>query len=331
MKIRKLLIFPTALVILLTSSTSVFAASYSKSELSKVRYYQKLYQGLSKKAYNESNLYKSKPRLFAKFKVGSLSNAYITTSLGYLNYYRRIVGLPPEKTYSRINADAQAGASVLASLNADVSLSAHGLSAYKKPGYISNSIWRRASAVTFGNINFIEDDKAYSPEQNMTDLLKETANLAGKGNVGHRALILSSKATKMGFGAAYGTNGTLYYVQNGVFANDIVRKPVKKIVTYPAGPVFPIEMLSDNTPWSVGFATRRLSKKPTVYISDLTDKVKKKALSVKVFDSYYFGYGYLSIVTFYNPIKLINTHKYQVTISKVYNYKFRLFQQNGTD
>ena len=339
MKIKKALIAITTSVLLATSiaptfsvNQSVQAANYSKSEAAQVRKFQTEYKQLNQQTYNQNNLYVKAPNFADPFDPGQLDADYIQTSMDYVNYYRALAGLPNEANNKTINDDAQIGAGVLAAVNAKTSLRAHGLLGYKKPKYISNKDWNTAESATLGNINFLESDDGATAGEIVTDLLQDDNNIAGIGDTGHRALLLSARATRMGIGAAYGrSNGKFYSVQNGVFADDILRKPVKNTVTFPSNGVSPYELLDSDTPWSVYFANQKINRTPKVYITDMTTNKKAQATRVHNFGSDYYGDGYSAALTFMpGKLKLVNTHKYKVQIKGIYTYTFRLFRQNST-
>ena len=339
MKIKKALIAITTSVLLATSiaptfsvNQSVQAANYSKSEAAQVRKFQTEYKQLNQQTYNQNNLYVKAPNFADPFDPGQLDADYIQTSMDYVNYYRALAGLPNEANNKTINDDAQIGAGVLAAVNAKTSLRAHGLLGYKKPKYISNKDWNTAESATLGNINFLESDDGATAGEIVTDLLQDDNNIAGIGDTGHRALLLSARATRMEIGAAYGrSNGKFYSVQNGVFADDILRKPVKNTVTFPSNGVSPYELLDSDTPWSVYFANQKINRTPKVYITDMTTNKKAQATRVHNFGSDYYGDGYSAALTFMpGKLKLVNTHKYKVQIKGIYTYTFRLFRQNST-
>lgn len=337
MKLKRFFLSVTASVLLagaapLTASLPVNAASYNSSEASKVKNFQQSYHQLDQASYDQDSLYSVLPNFEEPFNAGNLQASYIKTSMDFINYYRSLFGLPCEKNTKQANLDAQIGAAALASVNAKTSLRAHGLIGYKRPNYISKKDWETAEAATLGNINFLESDDGSTAGEIVTDLLRDDNNIAGSGNTGHRALLLSARATRMGIGAAYGkSNNKFYSVENGVFADDILRTPVKKNVTYPSSSVFPYELLTSDTPWSAYFANKRITRTPKVYITDMTIHKKYKAAHVRNFGTDYYGDGYSSAITFKpnSSMKIINTHLYKVEIGNVYSYSFRLFRQEG--
>lgn len=340
MKIRRFFLTLTASVLLASSGaaiinapTEVQAANYSSSEAKQVIKFQKAYKELDTSSYDQDTIYTVQPNFASPFNAGALDPVYISTSMDYINYYRSLFGLPAEVNKAKDNKNAQLGAASLAAVNAKTSLRAHGLIGYERPSYISSKQWTAAESATLGNINFLESDDGASAGEIVTDLLQDADNIAGAGNTGHRALLLSARATRMGIGAAYGkNNGKFYSVENGVFADDILRTPVKKTVTYPSNTVFPYELLTSDTPWSAYFANKRITRKPKVYITDLTTGKKYKAAHVRNFGTDYFGDGYSSAITFKpsSSMKVVNTHKYKVQISGVYTYSFRLFREKST-
>lgn len=311
-----------------------YAASYSISEASQASHFQTEFHKLDQNTnYNQSSLFITSPSFANPFNPGILKPSYITTSMAYVNYYRSLFGLPSEANHKIDNDNAQLGAASLAAVNAKTSLRAHGLIGYKRPSYISEQSWSAAELATQGNINFLETNSGATAGEVVTDLLQDRDNIAGSGNTGHRALILSARATRMGIGAAYGkNNGKLYSVENGMFADDILRRPVKSVVTYPSNSVFPYELVDSNTPWTVYFAGKHVSRIPKVYITDLTTKKKYAAKHVRNFGNDYYGMGYTSAISFKPDyrLKIVNTHKYCVEIKGIYSYTFRLFRQNAT-
>lgn len=333
MKKNNLLVITIAIFsCFLLNSKTAYAAKYTKSENKQVKYFQSQYRKLSKTKYNRNNIYQQAPNFANPFSPGILNSAYIPDTMGYINYYRNLFSLPSEANHDEDNRSAQIGAAALASVNADANLKAHGLLNYIKPNYISDADWDTAESSTLGNINFLDDARSATAGEIVTDLIREDNNLAGAGNIGHRAIILSTRATRMGIGAAYSPNtDMLYSVEYGLFADDILRAPVKNQVVYPANKVFPYELVGKNTPWSYS-TTKRFSSVPKIYITDLTQNKKKRYLATKVrnFKTMFYGEGYTTTVT-YRPgkVKLVNTHKYKVEIGKHYTYTFRFFRQKG--
>lgn len=339
MKIRKLFLALTASVLLTGSAATivaypqaVHAANYSTSEAKQAKKFQVAYRELDTTNYTQKNLYDVEPNFASPFNAGILKSDYIETSMDFINYYRSLFALPAEENHSQDNTDAQLGAAALASVDAKTSLRAHGLLGYKRPSYISYTDWSTAENATLGNINFLESTTGSTAGEIVTDLLQDENNIAGAGNTGHRALLLSARATHIGIGAAYGkTNGKFYSVENGVFASDILRPAVKNTVTYPSKTVFPYELLTSDTPWSAYFADKRISRIPKIYITDLTTGKKYTARHVRNFGTDYYGYGYSAAISFNPPssMKIVNTHKYKVQIGNTYTYSFRLFREKG--
>lgn len=341
MRLKNTFLTLTASVLLTSSAVTlvptfnhvqVQAANYSSSEAKKVRQFQSDHKLLDSTVYNENNLYITRPHFGKPFNPGTLDPFYVQSSMDYINYYRSLFGLPYEQNPDTDSRNAQLGASVLAAVNAKTSLRAHGLLGYNRPSYISKEDWEKAENATLGNINFLESTNGATAGEIVTDLLQDQNNISGAGNTGHRALLLSARATHMGIGAAYGrNNGKFYSVENGVFADDILRTPVKDTVTYPSETVFPYELIDEDTPWSAYFSNRHISRTPKVYITDLTTKKKYRAKHVRNFGTDYYSNGYSAAISF-NPgaTKIVNTHKYKVQIGNYYTYSFRLFRQNST-
>ncbi|WP_210403765.1 CAP domain-containing protein [Lactobacillus xujianguonis] len=335
MKLNQKLFLLTAISVLTfimrLSTQPVCAAKYSKSEATQVRSFQKQYHKLSLIVYSKDNLYQTPPNFSRPFHPGLLEVHYISTSMAFINYYRQLCGLPTENNFAKDNFDAQLGAASLAAVNAAINLKAHGLLGYRRPIYISKTDWYTAESATLGNINFLDTNFSATAGQIVTDLLQDTNNLAGPTNTGHRALLLSAKATHMGIGAAYGKdNNILYSVENGVFADDILRQPAKKIVTFPSKTVFPYELLTNKTRWSAYFAYSQFTTVPKIYITDLTTNKRYRAQDVQNSLTCFYSDGYATSLSFTpGKTKLINTHKYQVKIGNWYSYSFRLFREKS--
>ncbi|CCI87126.1 CAP domain-containing protein [Lactobacillus gigeriorum] len=312
-------------------SSEVQAAKYSAKEAKQVEQFKDAYRQLDRSTiYDQTNIYYDSPHFGKTFNPGRLRDAYTTTSMAYVNYYRSLFALPREHNFEIDNVNAQLGAVALASVNAEPTLAAHGLISYRRPKYFPRNEWSKAENATLGNINFLDSTTGATAGEIVTDLLQDRNNLAGSGDTGHRALLLSARATHMGIGASYGqNNGRLYSVQNGVFADDILRKPAAKAVPYPAKGLFPYELLDSTTPWSIYLVGQTITTTPKIYITDLTSHRKTVATSVRNYGKLYYGFGYSAALTFRpsKSLKIINTHKYQVKVGKYYTYTFRLFRQ----
>lgn len=332
MKIKhKLLLAATAVIAAFSiPTTTIHAAKYSKAEAEQVRQLQQQYHALSRVKYDRQNIYLVKPNFGLPFSAGVLNPTYIPATMSYINYYRSLVGLPPEANKTEDNYNAQIGAAALASVNAQKNLQVHGLLGYQRPFYFGEDKWNTAENATLGNVNFLESNNGATAGEIVTDLIREDNNIAGKGNIGHRAMLLSARATRVGIGAAYGDgNDTLYSVQSGWFEDDILRTPVINTMVYPAQGVFPYELVGKKTPWS--FSTiQAITETPKIYITDLTTKKHYRATQVHNFGTAFYGDGYTTTIT-YQPgkTKLINTHKYKVQIGRHYTYTFRFFRQKG--
>ena len=334
MKIKhKLLVAATAIIAAFgINTTTTHAAKYSKTEAKQVRQFQKRYHALSKVKYNKQNIYAQQPNFGLPFSAGVINPSYIPDTMSYVNYYRSLAGLPTELNHADDNSHAQIGAAALAAVNAKKDLNVHGLLGSTRPFYFNETDWNIAENSTLGNVNFLESNNGATAGDIVTDLIREDNNIAGKGNIGHRALILSARATRMGIGAAYGdgvSNNVLYSVQNGWFADDILRDPVVDTMVYPARRVFPYELVGKKTPWSFS-TTKKITGTPKIYITDMTTKKRYRATQVRNFGTTFYGDGYTTTIT-YQPgkTKLINTHKYKVKIGKYYTYTFRFFRQKG--
>lgn len=330
---HKLLVAATAIIAALgINANPAFAAKYSKTEAKQVWQFQRQYYSLSKIKYTKQNIYQQQPNFGLPFSAGVLNPTYIPDTMDYVNYYRSLAGLPTELNHADDNTHAQIGAAALAAVNATKDLKVHGLLGYTRPFYFNGDDWNTAENSTLGNVNFLESNNGATAGDIVTDLICEDNNIASKGNIGHRALILSARATRMGIGAAYGngvSNNVLYSVQNGWFADDILRDPVIDTMVYPSRRVFPYELVGKKTPWSFS-TTKKITGTPKICITDMTTKKRYRATQVRNFGTTFYGDGYTTTIT-YQPgkTKLVNTHKYKVKIGKYYTYTFRFFRQKG--
>jgi hypothetical protein len=164
----------------------------------------------SKTVYSAQNLYAVKPSLKQNFKAGTLNQAYVASQLAYINYYRDLFGLKAVKATASGNKNAQTTAAVMAAINANPFVNQHGLPTDKRPAFISKKTWLLAQDVSSAaNLNFNASNQ--SAGDVITDLLTDRYNLSGS-DTGHRAWLLSTRLSKISVGAAYGTNGYRYSV-----------------------------------------------------------------------------------------------------------------------
>lgn len=303
----------------------VNAATFTQVENSKIKSFQKSYAGLSKQAYSESNLYATAPNLTKPFSPGSLNASYISTQLDYINFYRSLFGLPSITTNPTDNENAQITASVMAAINADPFVNQHGLPSDKRPKYISNMYWSIAKNISASsNLNFNVTNQ--SAGEVIRDLITDSYNLDGS-DTGHRAWLLSTRLTTTGLGAAYGTNGYRYSVQQVAYATDSFNSPSSPSVAYPSAGVFPIELLKgENIAWSLYLSDQTISKTPKITITDLDTGVTTSATKVHNYSRQ--GYGNFATILTYFPgdTHLVNGHAYSVKINGVENYTFKLFK-----
>ena len=214
-----LLLLPA--VFLAVGPTAVQAAEFTPQEQAEVLRFQREYQALSKAVYTQQNIYASKPSLKKKFKAGSLKASYINEQVAYINYYRDLFGLTAVKTTSQGNKNAQTTAAVMAAINANPFVNQHGLPNEKRPSYISKSNWLLSQDVSnSANLNFNASPQTAGDV--VTDLLTDRYNLSGS-DTGHRAWLLSTRLSKISVGAAYGTNGYRYSVNQVLNVGDSAR------------------------------------------------------------------------------------------------------------
>lgn len=307
------------------SNTQTYAAELTPIEKSKINKLQQEYVQLDKTAFNFNNLYLTKPHFKTKFKQGVLVPAYLNSQLAYTNYYRELFGLNPVNENSEDNIAAQKTAAVLAALNANPMINQHNLPHDKRPKLISKDTWQLArSTSNQANLNFNTTDQ--SAGDVITDLLTDRYNLGG-ADTGHRAWLLSTRLTTTGIGAAYGTNGYRYSVQKVFNPVDVFRSPSQEMVTYPSAGVFPIELLAgENIAWSVYLSSRHFDGTPTITITDKDNGETYQAKNVHNYSKT--GYGnFETIITYYpGSIPLIVGHEYEVKITGLTSYSFKLFQ-----
>lgn len=322
-----LLITPIATI---TSSTQVKAATFTSSEISDVKRIQNEYAALPKTTYSSANLYATAPHLTAPFSEGKLADSYISSTLAYINFYRSLFGLLPISSNATDNDNAQITASVMAAINASPFVNQHGLPNEKKPDYIKDMYWNIAQTTSASsNLNFNVTNQ--SAGDVVTDLLTDRYNLDGS-DTGHRAWLLSTRLTTTGIGAAYGSNGYRYSVQQMVFPSDSFKAASKATVTYPTSGIFPIELLQgNNVAWSVYLSDQLVSSTPQITITDLDTGQTSNAVNVRNFSNQ--GYGNFASVITYSPgnINLVSGHEYMVQIKGITSYSFKLFNEVATN
>ncbi|QNQ84243.1 CAP domain-containing protein [Lactobacillus sp. PV037] len=303
----------------------VNAATFTQAENNKIKSFQQSYANLPKQAYSKSNLYASAPNLTKPFSPGSLNSSYLSTQLDYINFYRSLFGLTSITSNPTDNENAQITASVMAAINADPFVNQHGLPSDKRPNFISKMYWSIAKNISASsNLNFNVANQ--SPGEVIRDLITDSYNLDGS-DTGHRAWLLSTRLTTTGLGAAYGTNGYRYSVQQVAYATDSFNSPSAPSVTYPSAGVFPIELLKgENVAWSLYLSDQTISKTPKITITDLDTGSSSAATKVHNYSSQ--GYGNFATILTYFPgnIKLVNGHAYSVKINGIENYTFKLFK-----
>ncbi|WP_251716555.1 CAP domain-containing protein [Lactobacillus agrestimuris] len=311
----------------LSPSTSIKAANFSNGEITQVHQFQKEYANLSKKSYNQNNLYEVTPKLGQNFNAGKLQKDYISDQLSYINYYRSLFGLQPITDDKLANDSAQTTAAVMASINANPFVNQHGLPNEKRPNYINKGTWKLAQDTSeTSNLNFNVNNQ--SAGDVITDLLTDHYNLTGS-DTGHRAWLLSTRLSTTGIGAAYGSNGYRYSVQKVLNVDDLFKPASKATVVYPSVGVFPVELSKGkNVAWSIYLSDKIFTGVPKVTI---TDKDTKKTYTAKNVTNYSnSGFGNFKTVITYFPGKtpIVAGHQYQVKIGNLYKYTFKLFKQN---
>lgn len=303
----------------------VEAATFTQAENNKIKSFQRSYASLSKQAYSKSNLYATAPSLTKPFSPGSLNASYLSTQLDYINFYRSLFGLNAITANPTDNENAQITASVMAAINADPFVNQHGLPSDKRPKYISKMYWSIAKNISASsNLNFNVTNQ--SAGEVIRDLITDSYNLDGS-DTGHRAWLLSTRLTTTGLGAAYGSNGYRYSVQQVAYATDSFNSPSAPSITYPSAGVFPIELLKgENIAWSLYLSDQTLSKTPKITITDLDTGTTSSATKVHNYSRQ--GYGNFATILTYFPgnTQLVNGHAYSVKINGVENYTFKLFK-----
>ncbi|MDD1331821.1 CAP domain-containing protein [Lactobacillus delbrueckii] len=322
-----LLLLPV--ILLAVGSTAVQAAEFTPQEQAEVLRFQREYQALSKTVYTQQNIYASNPSLKKKFKAGSLKSSYINEQVAYINYYRDLFGLTAVKTTSHGNKNAQTTAAVMAAINANPFVNQHGLPNEKRPSYISKKNWFLAQDVSnSANLNFNASPQTAGDV--VTDLLTDRYNLSGS-DTGHRAWLLSTRLSKVSVGAAYGTNGYRYSVNQVLNVGDSARTASREMVAYPNAGVFPLELLNgQNIAWSLYFSNKVVTSTPKITVTD--DDTGKTVTASQVANYSEYGFGNFQTVITYYPSKLQLTagHKYTVRAGNLATYSFKLFKQSSS-
>lgn len=307
------------------TTNQAYSATFTQTESKKVRLLQDEYQKLPKTVFSRDNIYSKTPHLTAPFSAGNLNDTYVSDQLAYINFYRSLFGLPKITSSATDNKNAQITASVMAAINADPFVNQHGLPNDVRPIYIKKKYWSLAQNVSAtSNLNFNVADQ--SAGDVITDLLTDSYNLDGS-DTGHRAWILSSRLTTTGIGAAYGSNGYRYSVQQVVYPSDTFRAASTSTVAYPTSGIFPIELLQGkNIAWSLYLSDKAVVDTPKITITDLDTGKTVKATNVNNYSNQ--GYGNFSTIITYFPgkLKLVAGHSYSVKIKGVYNYTFKLYK-----
>ena len=310
----------------LSNAGQSYAATFTKSEINTIKQVQNEYAALPKLPYSSTNLYATPPHLTAPFSIGQVSDNYISSTLAYINFYRQLFALPSISTNGADNNNAQIAASVMAAINADPFKNQHGLPNDKQPAFINDMYWNLAKTTTASsNLNFNASNE--SAGDVVTDLITDRYNLDGS-DTGHRAWLLSTRATTTGIGAAYGSNGYRYTVQQVVYPGDTFNAPTKSSVTYPSSGIFPIELLQgNNIAWSVYLSDQTVNGTPSIKITDLDTGQTSYGNNVKNYSNQGFG-NFATIITYYpGNINLVSGHAYNVQISGVTSYTFKLFNE----
>lgn len=322
-----LLLLPA--IFLAVGPTAVQAAEFTPQEQAELLRFQREYQALSKAVYTQQNIYASKPSLKKKFKAGSLKSSYINEQVAYINYYRDLFGLTAVKTTSQGNKNAQTTAAVMAAINANPFVNQHGLPNEKRPSYISKKNWLLAQDVSnSANLNFNASPQTAGDV--VTDLLTDRYNLSGS-DTGHRAWLLSTRLSKISVGAAYGTNGYRYSVNQVLNVGDSARTASREMVAYPNAGVFPLELLNgQNIAWSLYFSNKVVTSTPKITVTD--DDIGKTVTASQVANYSEYGFGNFQTVITYYPSKLQLTagHKYTVRAGNLATYSFKLFKQSSS-
>ena len=321
-----LLITSITLVMPLSNAGQSDAATFTKSEINTIKQVQNEYAALPKLPYSSTNLYATPPHLTAPFSIGQVSDNYISSTLAYINFYRQLFALPSISTNGADNNNAQIAASVMAAINADPFKNQHGLPNDKQPAFINDMYWNLAKTTTASsNLNFNASNE--SAGDVVTDLITDRYNLDGS-DTGHRAWLLSTRATTTGIGAAYGSNGYRYTVQQVVYPGDTFNAPTKSSVTYPSSGIFPIELLQgNNIAWSVYLSDQTVNGTPSIKITDLDTGQTSYGNNVKNYSNQGFG-NFATIITYYpGNINLVSGHAYNVQINGVTSHTFKLFNE----
>lgn len=331
MHLRKftLTLITTAVIATVMMPIQVYAADFSNGEIEQIHHFQQEYAHLSKKKYNRKNIYAVKPRLGRRFRSGRLKSSYTHSQLAYINYYRSLFGLTPVTITKTSNQNAQKTAAVMAAINANPFINQHGLPSEHKPRFISKSLWKLAQDTSeTSNLNF--NVSRQSAGDVITDLLTDHYNLTGT-DTGHRAWLLSTRLSKTGIGAAYGSNGYRYSVQKVLNSGDLFKEASQASVAYPSVGLFPVELAKGkNIAWSFYLSDKYFSGKPKITILDLDTNTQYSGLHVRNYSDA--GYGNFKTVITYSPGKMpiVAGHEYEVNIEGLNKYTFKLFRESSS-
>ncbi|BDR56025.1 hypothetical protein [Xylocopilactobacillus apis] len=349
-------------LVLQVSETDVFAddsaPSYTPAELSRINEIKAKYSDLASRDYvrGNYNIYSVPPTFSYPYNAGFIKQDYIDDTTNWINYYRFLLNLPPATNAAKTNEDgtantyAQLGAYLLAASNADPGKYQHNLTNAVRPSYIPTPVWNQGKpytnfAVLYFNTNLAEETAYFS----ISSLIADNYDYLTPEATGHRADLLSSRLSNFGVGVAYGTNGTKYEVIHfDNTLNDIMSKPSREIVNYPAEGVFPIEELTQSNTeqhpiyWSIYFSNDYLIPKTglSVTVKNDTDETSGNATNVKNVQADNVAGHYASALTYIPPknVKLQSGNQYTVSLKGLdpqkykggeYSYTFKLFNEVG--
>ncbi|MFT8908691.1 MAG: CAP domain-containing protein [Lentilactobacillus diolivorans] len=260
------------------------------------------------------SMYSQTPSVKGSFTPGQLSEGYLNSTLGWINFFRGQYGLSPLTDNSAWNTEAQYGAATLAA--ADQGLS-HGLKGFSKPAFVSDTDWQRgADATNQSNLG----QGVVSPY----DTISQYLNDSGNDIPGHREWLLGG-INQVGIGQVGDYNDLMVFNLHGD-GSSVPSKPIE----FPKQGLFPIDLAQD-TRWSLSLPTQYQSG--TQVKVGVTDNTTNKPVDVTNIIATHGGYGEFGTSISYKPnaddIKF--GHSYTITISGVpgmtsdYTYTTKLF------
>lgn len=198
------------------------------------------------------SIYEEEPSVTAPYKTGSLSDSFLASGVGYINYVRYLAGLPEVQLSDVLNDYAQHGAVVLAANDT--------LTHYPtQPEDMDDAFYEKAlKATTSSNLSarwgslFDEEEMLASA---IVGCMEDTGSYTNMATVGHRRWLLNPTLLNVGFGYAVSETGASYV---DTYCHDWSGTGCDyNFISWPASGYFPSRLFSADSAWSV---TLNLSK-----------------------------------------------------------------------